>query len=68
MTSLLEGARKLVTRGSDLGGRLEALETAVSAARGRLPDDVVDEASEVVDRAGSRLRLSADHTVVALHV
>ncbi|QIG42131.1 ABC transporter [Nocardioides anomalus] len=66
MTSLLEGARRLVTRGSDLGGRIEALESAVSAARGRLPDDVVDDAAGVVDRAGSRLRLSADHTVVAI--
>ena len=41
MTSLLEGARKLVTRGgSDLGARLEALEAATTAARGRLDDEV----------------------------
>ena len=39
MTSLLEGARKLVTRGSDLGGRIDALQSAAEAARGRLDDD-----------------------------
>ena len=66
MTSLLEGARRLIARGSDLGGRLEALQSAVEAARGRLDDDVVDQAQGVVDRAAGRLRLSADHTVVAI--
>ena len=66
MTSLLEGARRLAARGSDLGGRIEALQSAVEAARGRLDDEVVDEAQEVVERAAARLRLSADHTVVAI--
>jgi GTP-binding protein EngB required for normal cell division len=66
MTSLLEGARKLVARGSDLGGRIEALQSATEAARGRLDDALVDQAQEVVERAASRLRLSADHTVVAI--
>nr|WP_101523912.1 YfjP family GTPase [Nocardioides houyundeii] len=66
MTSLLEGAKKLVTRGSDIGGRLAGLEQAVTSSAGRLDDSVVDEASAVVTRAGTRLKLSADHTVVAL--
>ena len=66
MTSLLEGARRLVTRGSDLGGRIDALHSATEAARGRLDDDTVGQAEEVVERAASRLRLSADHTVVAI--
>ncbi len=66
MTSLLEGARKLVARGSDLGGRIEALQSATEAARGRLDDQAVDEAQEVVERAAGRLRLSAEHTVVAI--
>ena len=66
MTSLLEGARRLVARGSDLGGRIEALQSATEAARGKLDDAVVDQAQEVVDRAAGRLRLSADHTVVAI--
>lgn len=66
MTSLLEGARKLVTRGSDLGARIDALDAAVRAARGRLDDAVLDEVQEVVDRAAGRLRLSANHTVVGI--
>ena len=66
MTSTLEGARKLVTRGSDIGARIEGLDEAVVAARGRLDDGIVDEAQQVVDRAAGRLRLSATHTVVAI--
>ncbi|KQY63629.1 MULTISPECIES: GTPase family protein [unclassified Nocardioides] len=66
MTSLLEGAKKLVSRGSDLGARVAGLEAAVQQARGRLDDALVDEGQAVVDRASSRLRLSAEHTVIAL--
>jgi GTP-binding protein EngB required for normal cell division len=66
VTSLLEGAKKLVTRGSDIGARVQALDDAVTAARGRLDDAMLDRAHDVVDRATERLRLSADHTVVAL--
>jgi GTP-binding protein EngB required for normal cell division len=66
MTSILEGAKKLVTRGSDIGARVKGLEDAVAAARGRLDDALLDRADEVVSRAAERLRLSADHTVVAL--
>jgi GTP-binding protein EngB required for normal cell division len=66
MTSLLDGARKLVTRGSGIDSRLEGLDAATRASRGRLDDDLVDDAGAVVDRASNRLRLSADHTVVAI--
>jgi GTP-binding protein EngB required for normal cell division len=66
MTSLLEGAKKLVTRGSDVGARVKGLDDAVEAARGRLDDAVLDRAGEIVTRSAERLRLSADHTVVAL--
>ena len=66
MTSLLEGARRLVTRGTDIGQRIEALDAATTAARGHLDDALVDDVATVVERASSRLRLSADHTVVAL--
>jgi GTPase Era involved in 16S rRNA processing len=66
MTSTLEGARQLVTRGTDLGARIEGLDDATQAARGRLDDDLVGEAQEVIDRAAGRLRLSARHTVVAI--
>jgi GTPase Era involved in 16S rRNA processing len=66
MTALLEGAKKLVTRGTDLGERVAALESAAEASRGRLDDALVDEATSIVDRAAGRLRLSADHTVVGI--
>ena len=67
MTALVEGAKRLVGKGSsDVGTRVEGLEQAVEAARGRLDDEVVDEAAAVAERAGARLRLSAEHTVVAL--
>jgi GTPase Era involved in 16S rRNA processing len=66
MTSLLEGAKRLVTRGTDIGVRVGGLEAAADASRGRLDDELVDETSQIVDRAAGRLRLSAEHTVVAI--
>ncbi len=55
-----------MTRGTDVGARIEGLEAAAAAARGRLDDALVDEADAVAQRAADRLRLSADHTVVAI--
>jgi len=66
MTSTLEEAKKLVTGGTEIGSRLDGLDSATQAARGRLDDGLVDQAREVVDRATGRLRLSATHTVVAI--
>ncbi|GAB2748828.1 GTPase [Nocardioides pakistanensis] len=67
MTALVEGAKRLLGKGSsDVAARVAGLEQAVENARGRLDDEVVDEAAGVVERAGARLRLSAEHTVVAL--
>ncbi len=66
MTTLLEGAKKLVTRSSGIGARVEGLDRAVTAARGRVDDALVDDVAKVVDRAAGRLKLSANHTVVAL--
>jgi len=67
MTSLLEAAKALLKRGSDdVGPRLAGLEAATNAARGRLDDALVDDAAAVVERAAGRLKLSADHTVVAI--
>ncbi|WP_217921230.1 GTPase [Miltoncostaea oceani] len=51
---------------SDLEGRLAALGDAVTAATGRLEEDVVGPARAVVDRAGTRLGLGLASTVVAL--
>jgi hypothetical protein len=66
VTSLLDGAKRLMSRGSDLGDRIEALGRAGEAARGRLDDRVVDDAEATVDRVARRLGLAADHTVVAI--
>ncbi len=67
MTSLLEGAKRLITRGgTDLGDRIEGLTSAAAAGRGRLPDQLVDEARASADRAAGRMRLSAEHTVVGI--
>jgi energy-coupling factor transporter ATP-binding protein EcfA2 len=66
MTSLVQAAKRAVGRGGGLAERLDGLEEAVRAGRGRLPDDLVDEAAALVERAGARLRLSGEHTVVAL--
>ena len=66
MTSLLEGAKKLVSRSSEIGTRVQGLEQAVDAAQGRLDPAVIDDARNIVDRAAGRLKLSAEHTVVAL--
>jgi GTP-binding protein EngB required for normal cell division len=62
----LDRAKGLVSRGSDLGDRIEALGRASEAARGRLDDRVVDDAQATVDRVSRRLGLTADHTVVAI--
>ena len=66
MTALVEGAKKLVGKGTDVADRIDGLDEAARASRGRLDDALVDEAAALADRAGARLRLSADHTVVAL--
>jgi GTPase Era involved in 16S rRNA processing len=58
--------RDLATRGTAIGARLQGLEKAVGAARGRLDDALLDDTLATVDRATARLRLSAHHTVVAI--
>lgn len=58
--------RDLATRGTEIGDRLKGLETAVRVARGRIDDTTLDSIETVVDRAAGRLRLSANHTVVAI--
>ena len=59
MTALVEGAKKLVGRRTDVVDRIDGLDEAARAARGRLDDALVDEAAAVAERAGARLRLSA---------
>ncbi len=66
MSGLVASARKVLGRTTPLDARVAGLGQAVEASRGRLDEALVDAAGAVVDRAGTRLRLSADHTVVAL--
>jgi GTPase Era involved in 16S rRNA processing len=64
--TMVETLRRLTGRSSDVVERLAGLDQAVQAAQGRLDDRLVDEAAQLVERASDRLRLSSDHTVVAL--
>jgi GTPase Era involved in 16S rRNA processing len=66
LSGLLEGAKNLVSRGGDLGDRLDGLTAATVAATGRLDDGLVEGARSVVNKAQGRLKLSADHTVVGV--
>src|SRR6476659_143250 len=65
MSSVVEALRKASGR-TDVVSRVEGLERAVEAARGRLDDALVADAADVAERATARLKLSADHTIVAL--
>src|SRR5687767_2772764 len=51
---------------SDVSARLDALSAAVEAARGRIDDEALASAAELAERASGRLRLSGEHTIVAL--
>jgi len=51
---------------SALPSRLEALREVVELSAGRLPPELLDGAHDLSERAGARLRLSGEHTVVAL--
>jgi len=53
-------------KGGSIDRRLAALADAAELARGRLDDDLVDAADAVVRRAGRRLGLGVEATVVAL--
>jgi GTP-binding protein EngB required for normal cell division len=66
VNAVAETLRRMTGRSSDLVDRVEGLHQAVEAARGRLDPALLDEADSVVERAGARLRLSDQHTVVAL--
>ncbi|MEI2671360.1 MAG: GTPase [Marmoricola sp.] len=66
MSTLVETARKALRLGDSTDDQVRGLTDAVTAARGRLDDDAVDSASTVASRAAERLKLSAEHTVVAI--
>ncbi|GAB3865638.1 hypothetical protein GCM10028801_36330 [Nocardioides maradonensis] len=58
--------RERATRGTPIGARIEGLRAAVEAARGHISDASLDEALSAAERSTGRLRLSAQHTVVAI--
>ncbi len=62
----MAGAKRLLGRRSELGEQISGLEQAVTNARGRLDDSLVDPAAAVVERSAARLKLSPEHTVVAI--
>lgn len=51
---------------NDVAARLEGLTKAVSAARGRIDDEILAPAEMLSGRAAERLTLSGEHTIVAL--
>ncbi|HET6298003.1 MAG TPA: ABC transporter, partial [Kribbella sp.] len=66
MTGIMETVKGLVRGSSDVLTKIDALGEAAEAGRGRLDQVVLSEASQIVDRASQRLRMSGDLTVVAL--
>jgi GTPase Era involved in 16S rRNA processing len=51
---------------TDVLKKIDALEAAAKAGQGRLDPVVLTEATQIVDRAGQRLRMSGELTLVAL--
>jgi len=51
---------------SDVAKRLDGLTRAVAASRGRIDEEILAPADMLAGRASERLRLSGDHTIVAL--
>ncbi|MEO6604907.1 MAG: GTPase [Aeromicrobium sp.] len=51
---------------NDVSKRLDGLTQAVAASRGRIDEEILAPAEMLAGRASERLRLSGDHTIVAL--
>jgi GTPase Era involved in 16S rRNA processing len=66
MTAPATAAESFPAIESGLARRLSALDRALTLSDGRLDADVLGRAHAIVERAGERLRLSGEHTVVAL--
>ena len=56
--------RTRTTAVNPLDRKIEALRTAADLGEGRVPAETLALATDVVERARTRRRLSADHTVV----
>jgi GTP-binding protein EngB required for normal cell division len=66
VTGIMEAVKGLVRGSADVLAKIDALQEAADAGRGRLDPVVLSEAAQIVDRAGQRLRMSGELTVVAL--
>ncbi|TDD28431.1 ABC transporter [Kribbella turkmenica] len=66
MTGIVDTVKGLVRGSTDVLTKIEALEAAAEAGQGRLDPVVLTEATQIVERAGQRLRMSGELTVVAL--
>lgn len=67
MNATTDSAQKIFRGGqSDVSVRLDGLIQAVDSGRGRLEDELLAPAETISDRASERLRLSGEHTIVAL--
>ncbi|MCL8251533.1 50S ribosome-binding GTPase [Aeromicrobium fastidiosum] len=65
-TPVPSGAPVFSGSGSDVSRRLDGLTNAVTAARGRIDDEILAPAEMLSERATERLTLSGEHTIVAL--
>jgi len=66
VTGIVDTVKGPVRASTDVLKQIEALEAAAEAGQGRLDPVVLTEATQIVDRAGQRLRMSGELTVVAL--
>ncbi|MEU4602445.1 YfjP family GTPase [Kribbella sp. NPDC023972] len=66
MTGIVDTVKGLVRGSADVLTKIEALEAAAEAGQSRLDPVVLTEATQIVERAGQRLRMSGELTVVAL--
>jgi GTP-binding protein EngB required for normal cell division len=67
MTAIGDAAEPVFGGGqSDVADRLDGLSRAVEASRGRIDDEILAPAEMLSGRAAERLRLSGEHTIVAL--
>jgi GTP-binding protein EngB required for normal cell division len=66
MNAVVETLHRVPGRQSDIAERIDGLRRAADAARGRVDPALVTEADGTIDRALGRLKLSDQHTVVAL--
>ncbi|RZU22181.1 GTP-binding protein EngB required for normal cell division [Kribbella rubisoli] len=66
MTETVDTVETPVRGETDVLKKIDAIDVAAKAGDGRLDPVVLTEATQIVDRAGQRLRMSGDLTIVAL--